>query len=290
MKLSLLSFAMFVVVGCSGHWGDGSDSGTPPPGDDAQVSFGDAALADSTDNDGGSCNPPDMLIVLDRSDSMAQPPSQGSQSKWDLAKSAVDAITLPPIDTTLRFGLALLPETLDGGGSSSGGGGNGGFCGSATAAIPLALDQGNAIASTLTTTQLELGTPIGGAMQVAQSTLASAKTPDRSQYVILVTDGGETCQTNGALPVVQAMAAAGVDTYVVGFGGAVDAKLLDDLACAGMTAKNFSTSCTKNGAGWVSSVPSTTHVYWDAADGPALHAALATIANGVCCGCNIPVN
>jgi len=146
------------------------------------------------------------------------------------------------------------------------------------------------VANTLAATQLELGTPIGGALHVAQATLASAKVPNRKQYAMLVTDGGETCNSDGPLPVVQSLAASGIDTFVIGFGAAVDAALLNDLACAGKTAKSFASSCTQSTSGWVASVPSTTHVYYDASDGPALKTALATITNDVCCGCNVPVN
>ena len=164
------------------------------------------------------------------------------------------------------------------------------MCGSGVIETQLGLGNGAAIASTLASTQLELGTPIGGALHVAQTKLASVKVSSRKQYAMLVTDGGETCNTDGPLPVVQSLAASGIDTFVIGFGAAVDAALLNDLACAGMTAKSFSSSCTQSSGGYIASVASTTHVYYDASDGPALQTALATITNGVCCGCNVPVN
>jgi len=313
--------AAFFVTACSAaspsFEGDGGS--TPyPDGDGGSFGFGDASLHETGPiGDGAACDPPDMMIVLDRSDSMKASPSGGtcrqanqtcssgaqccsgvctshkcigsgdagvSASKWTLAVAAVDLITQAPTDQTMRFGLELLPDvpcvSVQGQG----------MCGSGVVETELGLGNGAAIASTLQTTQLELGTPIGGALHVAQTKLASVKVSNRKQYAMLVTDGGETCSVDGPLPVVQSLAASGIDTFVIGFGSAVDASLLNDLACAGMTAKNFSSSCMQSSGGYVASVPSTTHVYYDASDGPALQTALATITNGVCCGCNVPVN
>lgn len=258
--------------GPSGDAARDNDSGFVPP-------FGDAS---TPDGGADACDPPDMLIVLDRSDSMKLSPDGGDAgpSKWDLAQTAVDKITAPPIDTTLRFGLELLPD-------QSLKKGDAGSCGSGLLETTLGLSNGAAIASTLSTTDLLSGTPIGGALGVAETTLAGIHQASRAQYVILVTDGNETCDTEPALPVVQGLANDGVTTYVVGFGGKADGALLNDLACAGHTATDFTTSCTLNGAGYVANVPKSTHVFFDAADGPALKAALDSIAGGVCCGCII---
>jgi hypothetical protein len=84
-----------------------------------------------------------------------------------------------------------------------------------------------------------------------------------------------------------------VETFVVGFGGDDDPVLLNDLACAGHTATNFTTSCAcTNGACKASTSinAQTTPLYFKASDGNALKQALASIANQTCCGCNVPVN
>ena len=310
--------AAFLVTACSAAGPSSFDDAGTTASNDSGTGLGFADVAASETGpigDGGTCDPPDMMIVLDRSDSMKSAPnackqsnqicSSGAQccsgvctsqrcvgsgdagtseSKWQLAVEAVDLITQAPTDQTTRFGLELLPDvpcvSVQGQG----------MCGSGVVAAPIGLGNGAAIASELTSTQLELGTPIGGALHVAQTTLANVKAPNRSQYVMLVTDGGETCKIDPPLPIVQSLAASGIDTFVIGFGGAVDAALLNDLACAGMTAKNFSTSCVQTTSGWASNVASTTHVFYDATDGAALKTALATITNDVCCGCNVPVN
>ena len=275
-RLLALVVTLLFALAC-GSAAETLDGGDGDASNDSGPTFGDSGGFDAG---GDACNPPDMLVVLDRSDSMHQAPDGGDAgpSKWALAETAIDDVTAAPVDQTLRFGLALLPDQdlVKG---------DGGFCGSATVPVALGLGNGATISSTLASTQLLLGTPIGGAMAVAEKKLKAAQQAGRAQYVILVTDGNETCKTAPALPVVQKLAAEGVSTFVVGFGGKADPTLLNDLACAGLTATNFKTSCTLSGGGYVASVPSTTHVFFDAADGPALKTALASIAGGVCCGC-----
>ena len=277
MKLLLPLGAALLLLACGGadasefDGGTGADAAT---GDDGSPPFHPSDA--SAPSDGGTCNPPDMLIVLDRSDSMGNSPGKAPDggalpSKWTLAVDAVDAITAAPADGKLRFGLEVLPKAS-------------GLCGTGEPLVPMGLSSGATIATTLAKTPLVYGTPIGGALAVAQTTLATAKVSGRSQFVILVTDGAETCNSAGPVPVVQALAAAGVKTYVVGFGGAVDKALLNDVACAGMTATTFKTACKKTGNGYVSN-GGTTPLFFSAQDGATLKTALATITGGVCCGC-----
>ncbi|HEX7603423.1 MAG TPA: vWA domain-containing protein [Polyangiaceae bacterium] len=280
MKIAVPLAAACLLLACGGDPSSEFDGGGAGPdaagADDALPPF--HASDASTHVDAGTCDPPDMLIVLDRSDSMGASPGKAPDggvlpSKWTLAVEAVDAITAAPSDGKLRYGLEVLPKAA-------------GACGTGEALVPLDLSAGATIASTLANTPLVYGTPIGGALKVAQATLQSAKTSGRDQYAILVTDGGETCSTTSPLPVVQALAAGNVKTYVVGFGGAVDKALLNDLACAGMTATSFKTSCKKASAGYVSA-GGTTPLFFSAQDGATLKTALSTITGGVCCGCTV---
>lgn len=225
-----------------------------------------------------------MLVILDRSDSMSS--FVGTQgTRIDLAISAIDFITQAPTDTTVRFGLQVLPQI------------GGAEC-STQLVIPMNLGNSHAISSALSSMspQLDYGTPIGGALTSAQSTLAKTKVANRPQYVLLITDGGECCSCNTNdydVAMVQGLEAAGIKTFVVGFGGDDDPVLLNDLACAGHTASNFNTDCTCNGdactaASTVNS--STTPLYFKASDGTALKKALASITNQTCCNCNLPPN
>jgi len=225
-----------------------------------------------------------MLVILDRSQSMSVP--VGTQgSRISLAISAIEKITAAPTDTALRFGLQTLPAI------------GGAEC-STQLVVPMGSGNGAAVANALgaMNPQLDFGTPIGGALTSALSTFAKNKDPNRKQYVLLVTDGGECCSCNTNdydVGIAQQLAAAGVETFVVGFGGDDDPVLLNDLACAGHTASNFATSCACTSAGCRASTTinaSTTPLYFKASDGAGLKQALASIANQTCCGCNVPVN
>jgi hypothetical protein len=293
MRRSLLasSFAtLFLLTGCSVGVGPidvgaGIDGGPAPTHEAGSFVFPDADLeAAPPAPDAGSCDPPDMLVLLDRSDSMSA--SVGTQgTRIALAIDAINAITKAPTDTAVRFGLQVLPAI-------------GGAVCSTQLVVPMGLGNGAKIAQSLATMspQLDLGTPIGAALDATQKTFAQNGANGRKQYVLLITDGGECCGCSTAaydVGVTQQLAAAGVETFVVGFGGDDDPTLLNDLACAGHTASNFATDCTCTSAGCQASSsvnPTTTPLYFKASDGPALKKALASITNQTCCNCNVPPN
>ena len=263
------------------------DGGSPVPTPDAAVeagifSFGDANADVTAPPDGGTCEPPDMLIVLDRSDSMVTEVGT-SGTRIDLAIGAIDYITAPPTDTSVRFGLEVLPQI-------------GGATCSTELVVPMNLSTGKTIANALAAAspQTDYGTPIGVALASAETTLATQKISGRAQSVLLITDGGECCScgTNDQdIATVQKLESEGIDTFVVGFGGDDDPVLLNDLACAGHTASNFATACTCTQAGCTASASinaTTTQLYYKASDGAALKSALVTITNQTCCGCNVP--
>ncbi len=295
-----------------GDGGDGSSNGDSPFAGDSP--FG----GDGSQNDGSACNPPDMLIVLDHTDSMSQAPNGTNpantdaghaKTKWVLACDAVQAVTAPPTDQTLRFGLELFPldpavitdaggtgkcETLTAllGGTNS----TNTQCQAGEVLVSPNVGTGAQVGNILDPETLKLcvSTPINSALQTAQQTLAQIAVSGRKQFVILVTDGGETCVSDPTVvATTQALATAGVDTFVVGFGAAdagsagVNLSLLNDLACAGMTATNFSTSCVKpdGGAGYVAVKPNGTPVFLLAEDGTSLEQTLQTVTKSVCCGC-----
>jgi hypothetical protein len=285
-------------------------STTDAPGDDAPdaavdgPTFGDASL------DGGRCEPPDMLMVLDRSASMWRtldgviPPDTvvgRRRTKWGLAVAAVTRAVTPPRDTTVRFGLELFPRDPGGdlcpnlSGYIAGERPRNTICETGEILVSPAAGAGASIGSAITVdgTRLCLSTPITAAIKLAETELAKVRTAGRAQYVLLVTDGAETCATD-VVPVLQALAGRGVRTFVVGFnsvasdaGAGVDLSALNDMACAGQTATGFATECVlaEGGGGYVAKSPTGRALFFDARSGAALAKALEDITGSICCGC-----
>lgn len=284
--------------------------GDASTGGSGQLSAGDAS------SDAAACDPPDLLVVLDRTLSMSKTPdgmkvddtdAGRATTKWALAVDALDSLVAPPRDSTVRFGLELFPENPEADGGSdecptlpellAGQNATNPSCGAGQIVLPPTLSSGPAIIASIgqDTTPLCVSTPIGSAMQTAADALAASKFGTRGQYAILVTDGGETC-TVDSVPIVQSLAAKGIKTFVIGFGQDGDSgdkgvrvPLLNDLACAGMTATTFATSCvtetTDAGTGYVAAPSTTSPVFFAAQDGASLASALDTISAQVCCNC-----
>ncbi len=292
--------------GGSGGSGGSSTSGTGGAG---------GLLSSSTSGTGGSenCVPPDLLIVLDRTMSMhRQPdgtpaeatPAGKQESKWYIAIDAIETSTTL-FEGGMRFGLELFP--LDPGPSGgqeqcvtldqriAGTTATNPQCQEGEVRVPPTLNSAAAIDGAIDpdTTLLCRSTPIGAGLTTAKDGLATSKsgdTEDREQYALLITDGQDTCDDALPLTEVQAMAAQGVKTFVVGFdasqGTGVDAAQLNDLACAGLTADGFPGSCADDGLGNYSWDPNgQAIVYIVAEDGNDLSSALGAIAAEVCCDC-----
>jgi hypothetical protein len=316
----VVACAALVAVACGSNSGSGFDAdagnGEGAAGDGAG---GDGAasdvinFSDGAPSDGGNgCAAPDLLVVLDHTESMSQTP-QGTtpantpaghaKTKWVLASDAVKALVAPPADQHSRFGLEIFPldpkVVTDAGGKGScvtltqllgGTVATNTSCEAGEVLVPPALGTGATIQGILDpeTLRMCVSTPIALALGTASSELMSVAANGRKQFVVLVTDGGETCKGD-VVGAAQQLAAAGVNTYVVGFGGGgaggVNVPLLDDVACAGMTATNFATSCMKMGNGYVAVSHTGTPVFFLAQDGMALQTALHQIQTAVCCGC-----
>lgn len=254
--LPLASLACF-VVGCAQiHRGDDHD--TPPPGGGSGGADlgpprcgGERLMADLV--------VPSLQIALDRSCSMVQ--KVGATSKWKLAVDALDKLTTAWAGK-LRFGLSLFPDT------------SAPACDESSLPIPIGAGNEGAIRSLLMASLSPSDpnypsagpcvTPIDAGMHRASLDPGLAD-PAHPGYALLITDGAQYgCSTYGgaagAVKVATALASSGVHTFVIGFGGAVDANELDALANAGGE--------PSGGA----------HAFYDAANGQALDAALQAIA------------
>ncbi len=289
-------------VGGQGSGGSGAGTGTGGSAGAIQLDGGGGSSTDG----GGGCEPPDLLIVLDRTMSMhrrpdgTRPPdtTAGHQSsKWYIAIDAIKQLT-GKLDSTIRFGLELFPK--DPGNNEcvtlkqriNNITATNPACQKGEVLVQPALNNGPAIANAIDpeTTRLCTSTPIGKGIQTAATALSAIQNPVRKQYAVLITDGQDTCDKALVLSATQALAKQGVDMYAIGFdassGNGVDKSQLNNLACAGHTAPNFPAPCTADAQGnYTAKDPTGPDLFLAAGDANGLSSALSTLAGNVCCGC-----
>ncbi|MBL8914075.1 MAG: VWA domain-containing protein [Archangium sp.] len=164
-----------------------------------------------------------MLIAFDKSGSMNDPIVMGGMSKWVIATTAIKQVTMQ-YDAQIQFGLMLFPE----------GASNALQCVPGPVSVAVGDRRAPQIASTLDMNMPGGRTPIGGVLTAA-GMVPELVDMTRANYVMLVTDGAETCQGDGVMAATQNLAQRGIKTFVIGFGGEVDATNLSDIAVAGGT-------------------------------------------------------
>ena len=186
--------------------------------------------------------PPDLLIILDKSGSMAndamdQPCGGACQSKWSSMTDGINMV-VAQTDTTIRWGLKFFS--------------NDNACGvNAGPAVPIAAGNAPAIATAI------MGTMPGGSTPTAAAVTSGATyllglTDTNPKYILLATDGEPNCaaagggggkrgggganasDAPGAEAAVTMAAAAGIPVFVVGVGNVTSAQMtLDQLATDG---------------------------------------------------------
>ncbi len=287
------------TVACAGL-GDEAERLGPleyPPGDPAPP-----ALTCTLGAGDLGCSPPQVLIVLDRSTSMVArpdgtlPPDTATalqESKWRRAIDAIEAVVRSDAGVGVAFGLEIFPRDPGEGGCAT-------LeavlersprltaaCRQGSLLVPPCIGANADVASALDveTDTLCGDTPIAGALEVARDTLARMRNPAQEQFVLLVTDGGDTCDWQvSALEVAWELSRAGVATFAVGFGGyGVDPLVLSDLACAGGTALDVESACVFDDAGGARWDPEGPFPFLLAEDGSTLEAVIAGIATQVGC-------
>ena len=192
---------------------------------------------------------PNMMIVLDKSGSMDQdldgdcmmrnpesgpdpctyPPYDGNDyqnanwdapSKWTVADDAMTGILVSHGDR-VRFGLVTFASDEN--------------CGDGDVRVDIGDDTETEIQTTIDATSPIGATPIGDTLADLVGR-ASLQDVDHPNFVVLVTDGQETCDGDPEQAAMDLYAQAlPVRTYVVGFGGGVDEAELDAVAVAGHT-------------------------------------------------------
>jgi hypothetical protein len=176
--------------------------------------------------------------------------------RWTPAVQGIKTLT-QQFQTKISFGLTVFPGDGAGGGGGRPGGGMTDLCAPGTQRVPTGLNTAGAIAMSLDRTQPSGATPTAAALQAAQQQIMQKMSdPDSKvppQYVLLVTDGQPTCpnargstvnggalQQDHALTIqaLDALTAAGVKTYVLGYDASIDpalAKALTEFAMHGGT-------------------------------------------------------
>lgn len=303
-----LMFGLLSTAACGpSSGGDGrADGGAAGDGGglpDANLHRDGGAGGDSgaTGDGGMNCEPPDMLIVLDRTMSMHRQPNgdpapqtDHTLSKWYLAIDALETVTAA-YQERLRFGLELFPRDPGGGqcvtlseriaGTTA----TNTQCEEGEVLVSPDVSTAAAIDAALDpeATRLCRSTPIGAGLQTALDALGGLQDPIRHQYALLVTDGQDTCTTPDPVERVQALATAGVRTFVVGFdasGTGVDPVMLNNAACAGLTAPDPGTNCVQQGSGYVAADPqSGPTLFISASDGSDLQTEIEAVSSEVGC-------
>ncbi|MDB4972969.1 MAG: CglB [Myxococcaceae bacterium] len=197
---------------------------------------------------------PDMLIVLDKSGSMAPSGNATRTDRWKGSRDAVDEVTAM-YDSTINFGLMTFP--------ASGGGFGGSMtrqCAAGTVDVDIGPSTGAMIRQALAPMNAAGYTPTAATLHAALDVIGTPASADQSvtspKFILLVTDGDPNCSKDysvgggfgGVAPpdpiarmetldAINKLTLAGVKTYVVGYQTAATdfASVLDMMAAAGGT-------------------------------------------------------
>lgn len=205
---------------------DGAPRPDGTPGPDSATNCGAQTEPIAVENLG---DPPDLLIVLDRSGSMDSPIPQfppDFTTKWTIMKNALNALAAAKEDN-IRFGVLEFPTdddcAVDG----------------TAVKVPVDIHQAQEIASYFGSRSPGGNTPAQLGLQQALAHYGTIPVNPAGQYVLFATDGEPNCSAGDpaaeTVAAVTGLASAGIKTFVLGFGGGfVDDSVLNDSALAGL--------------------------------------------------------
>jgi MYXO-CTERM domain-containing protein len=209
-----------------------------------------------------ACDPARVMVILDKSSSM-QTGTIGGVTKWTLARNGLDEV-LATYDKKAEFGLMTFPQPNQ--------------CSPGAVNVPPALNSRGDILAALATPPPTAGnwTPMAQTLEAAATEPLLVGAPG-ARHAILISDGWQWCSPYDpatrfdGVPAVAQLNAAGVTTWIVGFGDAVDAAALNLMAVEAGTAKP---GCDPS-----NTLPTDTdHCYYQADSAADLVAALEAIA------------
>lgn len=175
--------------------------------------------------------PPDILIVLDKSLSMAP-------TRWLPSVAAVTDLT-KKFQSVVSFGLSVFPH------------GQVGLCDPGMVDVPLKTNNADAIADFVGSTVPFGITPTGQTLQSAREALGDRNAVGDNlvtpAYVVLVTDGEPDCPDpsmpdpmQGVIDATTALMQANIKTYAIGYNlDPIGAQLMTEVALAGGTDHSF---------------------------------------------------
>jgi hypothetical protein len=240
----------------------GADGGTRSARTDAgKVNGGDDGVCGKHSLHGDKATA-DMLIVLDRSGSMAPQGNDTGTDRWTGSRDAVVEVT-GQFDDSINFGLMTFPANNGGGGGRDDQLNVATQCGAGTINVDIEPNAGDDIRNALQPMRPAGFTPTAATLEAALAIIGSPEVADQSitspKYVLLVTDGDPNCSADfggvgggggggrGAavdprarmetIAAIEKLTDAGVQTFVVGFqtGQSSFADQLDKMAAAGGT-------------------------------------------------------
>lgn len=189
-----------------------------------------------------------FLTLFDKSGSMKD--IVGGEAKYPAATRAVNTLVREH-ESTIRFGLTMFPIGAQ----------DHTECVPEPNSVPIGDNSADEIAKVLEARSPGGKTPLGAVVKTAHA-VAALKDPTRSNFVLMVTDGMETCHGD-VVEEVQKLFGNHIKTYVIGFGDEVSARTLTEMATEGGTARASSPR------------------YYQADDPAALSSSLAAIVRGV---------
>ena len=224
-KLSLLATAILATACASDIGSVEPNGGGGGGGGGGGADAGPAATCDEVRPIAvEEASPPDLLLVVDKSGSMDDP-IIGGQQKWASMRSALNT-TLTSNADGINFGLMLYPTNDS--------------CGIGSVGPAISPANATAVAGALAGVNPEGGTPTHTALEASLSYFQSIPVNANGRYVLLATDGEPNClapngdpSINESIAAVAGLKAAGIPTFVLGFGDGVNAGTLQAMALAG---------------------------------------------------------